>query len=171
MKLFVVLALCLVTGAAQAADQAASEASVRELLEVNQTRKLVDGMFGQMDTMMQASMKRATGDAVVTPEQQAVFDRMRAKLITLIRDEMKWEILEPELMEIYRQSFTEEEVIGMLGFYRSPAGQAMIAKMPRVMQQSLETSQKHMAAMMPKLQQLQKETMEELKACCKDGQD
>jgi hypothetical protein len=171
MKIFAVLTLCLASWAADATDQAATVASVRDLLEANQTRKLVDGTFGQLDTMMQASMKRATGETAVKPGQQAVMDGMRAKLLKLIREEMKWEVLEPEFIEIYRTSFTEEEVVGMLDFYRSPAGQAMVAKMPQVMQQSLAMSQKHMAQMMPKLQQLQKETMEELQACCKDGKE
>ena len=169
MKCFLVLALSLASLGAYAADEPASETSIRQLFEVMQTQKLLDSTMAQMDTMMQNSMKQAVGAKTLTPDEQAVMDDMRTKVVALIRDDMSWEILEPEFLDIYRSSFTEEEVVGMLDFYRSEPGQALITKMPIVMQRSMEMTQRRMATILPKLQQVEKEALEQLKACCKDG--
>jgi uncharacterized protein len=45
-----------------AADTPASDASIRELLEVTESRKLVEGMTGQLDNVMRDSMAQALGD-------------------------------------------------------------------------------------------------------------
>lgn len=79
-----------------------------------------------------------------------------------VRELMRWEVLEPILIDIYRQSFTQSEIDGMLAFYRSEVGQAVIAKMPVVMQNSIQAMQARVAALMPKLQQLQRETVAQL---------
>ena len=67
-------------------------------------------------------------------------------------------------MGIYRNTFSQAEVDGMLGFYRSPAGQAVIAKMPLVMQNTMQSMQGRMAVMMPRIQELQRDTVARLRA-------
>ena len=72
--------------------------------------------------------------------------------------------MEPEIVAVYRESFTQEEIDAQLSFYRSPGGQAVIAKMPMVMQKSMEMSQRQMHRLMPKMQALMKETLSDAKA-------
>ncbi len=151
----------VVPPAAQA--QLSSESSVRELLEVTKSRQLLDGMWEQMDAFLQEAMRQALAGKTPTPEQQAAFDEMRTRLVALLQTEMRWELLEPRFLELYQQTFTEEEVTGMLEFYRSPAGQAVIDKMPQVMQRSLGMMHDITQSMMPRLRQIQAETIEKLK--------
>ena len=143
--------------------QQASESSVRELMEVTKSRQMLDEMWGQMDAFLQEAMRQALAGKTPTPEQQVAFDEMSTKLVALLRAEMTWELLEPRFLELYQQTFTEEEVAGMLEFYRSPAGQAVIDKMPQVMQRSLGMMHDITQSMMPKLRQIQAETIEKLK--------
>ena len=147
-----------------AAEPPASEASVRELLTITQSQKLVDGTMGQVDAMMQRSMKQALAGQTLTADQQKIMDNMRTKMIALFREDMKWETLEPMFIDVYKQSFTQKEVDGMLDFYKSEPGQAVIAKMPLVMQNTMQAMQGRMAVMLPKLQQLQQDAIAELKA-------
>ena len=147
-----------------AAEPPASEASVRELLCITQSQKLVDGTMGQVDAMMQRSMKQALAGQTLTADQQRIMDNMRTKTIALFREDMKWETLEPMFIDVYKQSFTQKEVDGMLDFYKSEPGQAVIAKMPLVMQNTMQAMQGRMAVMLPKLQQLQQDAIAELKA-------
>ena len=49
---------------------------------------------------------------------------------------------------------------GMLAFYRTPAGQAVIEKMPLVMQNTMQAVQERMGAMMPAMQKMIAEEME-----------
>jgi hypothetical protein len=55
----------------------------------------------------------------------------------------------------------------MLQFYKSPSGKAVIAKMPAVMQSSLQAAQARLASLMPKLKQLQEETVVRLQEASK----
>ena len=147
-----------------AAEPPANEASVRELLTITQSQKLVDGTMGQVDAMMQRSMEQALAGQALSADQQKIMDNMRTKMIALFRENMKWETLEPMFIDIYKHSFTQKEVDGMLDFYKSEPGQAVIAKMPLVMQNTMQAMQGRMAVMLPKLQQLQQDAIAELKA-------
>ena len=163
LRYFILLAYVAMCPAI-AAEAPASETSVRELLSITQSQKLLDGTMGQVDAMMQRSMKQALAGQTLTADQQRIMDNMRTKMIALFREDMKWETLEPMFIDIYKQSFTQKEVDGMLDFYKSEPGQAVIAKMPLVMQNTMQAMQGRMAVMLPKLQQLQQDAIAELKA-------
>lgn len=158
----ILLALCLLQPA-MAADEPASDASIRELMSLTKSRDLVDRMLGQVDTLMESSMQQAIGDQQLSPDQQRVMHDMQTRMMALLKDELKWETMEPMLIDIYRSSFTQQEIDGMLAFYKSDAGRAVIAKMPVVMQNTMHMMQRRMANLTTKLQQLQKETIAQLK--------
>jgi hypothetical protein len=79
-----------------------------------------------------------------------------------MREELSWEKLEPMYLEIYRKSFNQEEVDGILAFYKTPAGAAMIKKMPLVLQESMVAVQKNMGPMMARMQKAIEEALAEL---------
>ncbi len=165
MKRWIVLvALMLSAVTVFAEDAAPSDASILELMAVTQSRKLLDAQMGQIDGVMQSAFKKSLGDRTMTPEQQQIMDEMRTRTVALFREEMKWESLEPLLIDIYKKSFTQDEIDGMLTFYRSPTGQAVIAKMPQVMQYTMKTMQERMLKLIPQMQQIQSDAMARLKA-------
>jgi hypothetical protein len=45
------------------------------------------------------------------------------------------------VIPVYDRNFTAEEIDGMVAFYSSPVGQKVLAKMPAVMQQSMQVGQ------------------------------
>lgn len=168
MKLFqAVLITLLAMQPAFAAEPKASEASIRELMSVMDSKKLIESTMVQVDSMMQGSMQHALGGQTLTPDQQKILDQMRAKMLALFKEQISWDALEPMMMDIYQKSFTEQEVKGMLDFYKSDAGKAVIAKMPMVMQYTMQAMQLRMAGLMPKIEQLQKDTVAQLKAAGK----
>jgi hypothetical protein len=162
LKLFL-LTLCLITPAF-AADEPASEASIKKLLAVTQMPKLVDAMYGQMDDMIKPAMEQALGGRPLNAKQRQIWDDMNVKFGALIKKEMGWEVLEPLTVEIYRQSLTEREVQGMIDFYQSPAGKAVVEKMPRIMQATTQSLQNIMMSVMPKVEELMEETVQEMAA-------
>lgn len=149
---------------ALAQDEPADEAIIRELIEVMEAPKLLDDVYAQVDTMMAASMTEALGGRTVTPEQQALFDEMRARIIAIFRESMNWSALEPMMIDVYRKSFNRAEVQGMLDFYRTDTGRAVIAKMPLVMQHTMTSINEHVHTMMPKIMEVQKDIIARLRA-------
>lgn len=141
---------------------AASEASIRELFAVTETRQLADRAWQQADTMMRRAAEQATQGRTLSPAQREAVDRSMQRLTDLFKTEFRWDRMEPMFMEVYRRTFTQQEVDGMLAFYRSPAGRAVVTKMPVVQQYSMELVQTQLRSLMPKVQQIQREMMAEL---------
>lgn len=151
---FLFLVFNLAFSPTMAADRPVSDASVKRLIEVTNSKKMLDGVMLQMDEMMKSSMKQAVAGQSFTPEQETVLVEMQGEMADLLKAELNWDALEPMFIEIYRKTFTQKEVDGMLSFYKSPAGQAVIAKMPLVMQNTMQAMQARMGALMPKIRQL-----------------
>ncbi|HMD58738.1 MAG TPA: DUF2059 domain-containing protein [Steroidobacteraceae bacterium] len=169
--LFVIAFALLLAPQVYAEDQPASAASAKELVSLMDGRKAFDGAFGQMDHLMDMTMKQASEGRQLTPEQQKIVDDMRAKMVALVKDSMNWDAFEPKMEEIYRKSFSQSEMDGMIRFYRSPAGRAVIAKMPVVMQNTMQVMQEMMADLMPKVQELAKDTASQLQNLNKQAPD
>jgi hypothetical protein len=75
----------------------------------------------------------------------------------VLADGFGWNRLEPDYARLYEATYTEDEIDGILAFYKSPSGQAMVEKSPMLVKQSSALVQERMKAVMPQLQQLMKD--------------
>jgi hypothetical protein len=141
-----------------------SEASVKQLLEVAQSRKLVDSVMLQMETLMQRTITEVTKGRQVPAKVQKDIDQRSAELMAMMKEVLEWKKLEPIYVRIYQKTFTQQEVDGMIAFYKTPAGQAVIGKMPAAMQTTIDEMQGLMGPVMQKLQQMQQDVAAALKA-------
>jgi len=160
----ILLALALACSTAFAADTKPTEASIKELLALTDAAKLIASIWAQVDGMTQNMLAQSTRGQELPAEAKAVIEKLRTDSMALARDEFSWAKMEVIYNKIYQDSFTQEELDGMIAFYKTPAGQAVIKKMPVVMQASMQELQKSMGPFMQKLQQLQLQAMTELKA-------
>jgi hypothetical protein len=161
-----IIALSLASPAYSASP---SETSVRDLMRVMESQKMLDVAFGQLDSIMQSTMKQALQGKDLTPEIQTAMDHARTKMIATMKEEMSWPKLEPVFIDLYKKSFTQTEIDGMLAFYSSEVGRAVIAKMPLVMQNSTQLLQQTLVGLMPRMRTIQNEMVAEINAItCKD---
>ena len=155
---------CLLAAAPAIADGTPpSDQSIQELLTLTNAHQLLDQVKIQMDSLMASAMRDALQGQTLTPERQAVLDRMKAKMVDLINQTLNWSDLEPMYVRTYRASLSQEELDGMLEFYKSPAGQAYIKKIPVIMQNILVEMQGMIKPMQQKLVEIQKQAIQELK--------
>lgn len=154
--------LCLVPLRAQTTPP--SDESLRELLEVTHSRDVLDQMKAQIHALMQSAHDQALADREHSPEAEAVLTRMRDRVTELLQREIDWAVIEPIYIKIYAESLTQEEVDGMIAFYRTPVGQSVIAKLPNLVQRSMASVQARMSPLMQKLQAIEHETTRELEA-------
>jgi hypothetical protein len=160
----IVLLIIVMVQTAMAAEIGPSDASVKELLRAMESEKLVDATLEQVDELIQAAMKNALSGRKINPMQQKIIDDMRSKINALFKEQMKWDALEPAFVDIYRRSFSQQEIDGMLLFYKSETGRAVVTKMPVVMQHAMRFTQNLMSDLLQKIQDMQMETIELLKA-------
>lgn len=139
----------------------ASTESIEELLVTTRAESLMNSFYGSMDSIMRQGMNETLKGKSLDARQKALVESMSAKFSAVIRQELSWASLKPMYVQIYRESFTQEEVDGLIAFYKSPAGAAMINKMPLVMQKSMTMVQQRMVPLMEKIQDAMKQTIVE----------
>jgi uncharacterized protein len=135
-------------------EQPASEASIRELLVLSDAKNLVDGVYKQMDSMLEQSLAKSLGDKPLNDEQQKLAAEMRAKVVGLMQADMGWDKLEPMYIKLYTDTFSQSDIDGMLKFYKTPAGNALLKKMPLLMQNLMQMMTAQMQGLVPKLRSL-----------------
>ena len=154
----------LICGAAVAANNApASDASIREMLDLTNAKQMLDSVKGQMSAMMNSATQNATKGQTITPERQAILDRMRAKMAAVGTDMLNWDELLPIYLRTYRAAFTQDEIDGVIKFYKSPAGRAYVNKLPLVMQNVMKEMPEFIKPLQERMAAIQKETIQELK--------
>ncbi len=147
-------------------DGPPSDESLRKLLETTRARALLDSMRGQIDAFMKEAMDTALRQGAqgkaLTAQQQAVLDHMRDKMTAIVTQSMNWEQMEQLYLRVYRASFTQSEVDDLTAFYETPAGQALLTKMPLVMQNLFGEMRGMMQSLQQQMLEVQKETVREL---------
>lgn len=163
IRAWIICGCLMAVAPAIANDHPPSDASIDQLLTLINARQLLDQMKAQVDTMMSAGMQAAQQGQTLTPERQAIVDRMKTKINAVMAETLNWEYLEPIYIRTYRASLTQDELDGMIAFYASAPGQAYIHKIPVIMQNVMAEMQGMLKPMQEKLVEIQKQTIQELK--------
>jgi hypothetical protein len=112
---------------------------------------------------MRQAMKQAVGDKPLSPEQQRALELVPSKFVAAMRAEFTWATLKPRYVQLYQETFEQEEIDGLIAFYRSAVGQAYINKMPTVLQKSMSIAQSQMQSLLPRMKQATEEAIREAK--------
>jgi hypothetical protein len=158
------LALFFAASPIFAADTPPSDASIQELFTVMQTHKLLDGMMGQMDGLLRKSVQQSLAGRPVDAGEQKILDEQIGKMNQLLQRALAWQTMEPTYAAIYKKSLSQKEVDDMVAFYKSPSGQAVVTKMPVLMQQAMQMTQEKISVMTPDIQRIGQETTARLEA-------
>ena len=70
--------------------------------------------------------------------------------------------MRPIWVQLY-ETFTEDELAGMLAFYQSPVGQAMLQNMPVPLSKAMAVAQQQATELTPEIRKMTKEYMEQRK--------
>lgn len=133
--------------------QPTSKESVKELLKITKSEQFLGQMSQQINTMMHSSIEKITQGRKLTTKQELAVVNYTQELGKIMQEELTWAKLEPEMIKIYAEEFSQEEIDGMIKFYKTPVGQSTIDKMPIVMQKSMQVGYKQMDAITPKIMQ------------------
>lgn len=151
-KLLILLAVLALSPAAFAQDNAAKLALAQEVITAMQADKMFDGMAAQMKQM---AVQYARVPADATPEARQMAEELQIKVMDLAMQEAKGLI--SQMGTVYAAVYSEAELKAMIGFFKSPEGQSMIAKQPQIMQQMMPLIQQMQQGLMPKVQKLVEE--------------
>ncbi len=137
---------------------------VEELLSVSRVESLLADNLKAVEEMISTGMSQQMSQQFAgQPELLAKQKEIQSKAIALLKEGMSWAALKGDFAKIYADTFSEEEIKGLIAFYKSPVGQAFVTKQPELMRGAMEVSQKRMMEMMPKLQALMESELAGLK--------
>ena len=146
--LFVLLA----SVALPAFAQGATEASIDRLFTAMNVERSMSSMYPMMQNMMKQNMAQALPPNA-TAQQKHAIDAVQETFNDVMRDELSWARMKPDMVKAYAETYTEAEVLGMVAFFESPAGQAYTQKTPILMQKSMALTQERMKSLVPRMRE------------------
>ncbi len=152
---WIAISLALITGSITAQETTQHDLS-EKLLNLMKMQETITSSFAAVKQMLPGQMEKMrqtmgpTSKPSPTPEQTG-------KLMDMISQELSWDKLKEGYIALYAETFTADELKGLIAFYESPVGQAYIQKQPELTKRSMVLTQGMMLKIMPKMQNLIKE--------------
>lgn len=147
-----VAASLLLAGLAPAWAAPATDADVNRLLAASRAQTMLDAMLPQMEAMQAQQFTQIAEKQSLTAEQKAGLQRIQQRTSQTLRQALAWSQMRPMYVDLYKQSFSKEDVLAMAEFYESPAGQSLLDKTPVLMQNLMVAIQQKMTPLMADLQ-------------------
>jgi uncharacterized protein len=143
------LILLVIAPSLTSADSASHEKVAEELL-----------MTVDADNLMKQSMAQMIQLQIQQNPQLGLYEQV---LQRFVEKYMSWESLRPDLIALYTQAFTEDELREIVAFYQSPVGQKAIKAIPTLMAQGGQIGVKRIQEHLPELQAMIAEETARLK--------
>jgi hypothetical protein len=165
MKLKSLLATTILFSAASAAygDEASRMTKADEFLRLAKMDEMLQQTLKMVSEQTKSGVLQQMMGVKTSPEAQKDLAAFQDKVANLIADVFAWEKLKPAYVKLYAEAFTDEELDGIVAFYKSPTGKAMVAKTPSLMTKASTVVQQRMAEAQPALQKLIREFAEQTK--------
>ena len=163
MKYLSLLLTTLLLGTSAFAAPPSNE-SISQLLVATRMERSVGAAQQGLEQAVRNSINQSLQGRTLTPQGQKVIEKFSADAGVIIRKEINWADLKGAYLKLYAETFTQEEVDGLLAFYRSPAGVALLEKMPQVTQKSAAITQQRIGPLVEKLKASMAKTVQDAKA-------
>ncbi len=160
----IVLAVLALTCATARADDASKRAKAEELFATLHMDQTMGQLMKIVMAQVQQSVNSVPGADQMTPDQKAQVADFQKRVLALVSDKLGWKALEPDFIDLYATTYSEEELDAMLSFYKSAVGQKMLEKTPELMSKGMQISQRRMAELQPQLNQMLDDFMKEMAA-------
>ena len=116
------------------------------------TERTVQDISDNIRKQVIDAVERAPGPNP-TPDQVAKVDDFKKKVTGMIDAQLGWASMKPGFIDVYVKAFTEEQLDGIVAFYKSPAGLVLLDKMPEVNSQFGQLGQDKVSALQDQLRQ------------------
>jgi hypothetical protein len=158
----VVLVVLALGCSAARADEASKHAKAEQLFTLMHLDRMMDQMMDNVIKQVDQMMQSMPGGDQATPEQKKIMADFQKRVLDLVNQKVGWKALEPDFVNLYAGTYTEEELDGMLTFYKSAIGQKMLDKTPELMAKSTEITQQKMREIQPEMNQMIQDFMKQM---------
>jgi hypothetical protein len=153
-KLIVLAAVFLFAIPHARANEASKRAKVEELLTLEKMDSLMQQMADQALARNKDAVKNMLAGRPMTDIDKRILEENMNKMNAVVGEQLNWQKLKPAYIDLYAAEYSEEEIDGILAFYKSPVGQVMLAKDPELVTKTGEIVSARMQALGPQMQKV-----------------
>jgi hypothetical protein len=126
--------------------------SVDRLLVAAKLDSTIDSMAKNVDRSVRHGAEQAIAPAKLTAADEKILSDLHAKMQTLIKQEMNWTKIKDVFEKVYVETYTQEQINGLIAFYTSPLGQVFAEKQAEITQKTGGLLQRRMMSVIVKVQ-------------------
>lgn len=152
-RIALILALATSLPLTALADDASHRAKATEMMTILHTQRTVEQIAENIKKQIAGAADKIAGPTPTDDSKAKVAD-FEKKVNALIDAQLSWDTMQAGFTDVYVKNFTEEQLDGIIAFYKSPAGVALLANMPTVNTQVAQFGNSHMTELQPQLKQL-----------------
>lgn len=128
-----VLLVSVMAGCAQTPEvgtQSPSGTSIHVLIETTSFDQIVDRLVRRMGDIVTAQTDDVIARKNLNAAQLQIFEEGRRDMIGVLDEAMSWRHLEPDVVDCFKEFYTQREVDALIRFYRSPPGAKLLSRVP-----------------------------------------
>lgn len=163
MQIFRIAGLCSVLSLAlfsvqAGADTASHAARAERFLELVSAHRLTVPVYAQVQQMFAERFAQTQA-----PEsKRALLESYQSKADAVLDREIGWDKLKPDLIALYSEAFSEQELAELNEFYASELGKKVLARLPQLNARSAQLTQARLEGAVPQVNKLLAEMTAEL---------
>jgi len=152
-----VLSIALLSGQASA-DSANHATQAERFLELVNADRLAVPVYAQVQQMFAQRFEQTQA-----PEsKRALLEQYQSKADAALDKAIGWEQIKPDLIKLYTETFTEQELTQLNEFYDSALGKKMLSTLPELNARSAQVTQAKLESAVPQVNKLLAEMTAEL---------
>jgi len=153
LKKFALLLCLILTCSTAYSGEKEHRALAEELIKITDGDTVMEKMKAQVTMIFQ----QITSQMNIQEADKPKLEKYSARFDAILKEDMDWEKVKIQYLDLYTSVFTEEETKALVDFYKSDLGKKVTEKMPELMQQSLNVARTYMQGVVPKLEELTEE--------------
>jgi len=118
--------------------------SLEKLFAVSQVQAQTVIQIKTISAAVDAIVNEAVKKQKLTPVELAELRRrlpdFSKDLQKTVKEELAWNKVKGAYIKIYRKTFSQEEVDGLIAFYQGPVGNAFVNKLPQANEEAIQSS-------------------------------
>lgn len=130
-----------------------------EVLRSMKFEEIMATSIEQQKEMMEKMFRQMASQGGMPVSEEMIATQMR--FMEAFMDEMDWEGMQEDMIQAYGETFTRQELQGLIDFYSTPAGQGFINRQGELMLRTNELIQPRIMGAMAKLQPMMQEMQKE----------
>jgi len=145
-----------VAGIAQA-DDASKTAKLEEFFRLSRTEETISQSLAMSMNQAKSELIQQMTALNSSPDQTKIIDDLRSKVEKIMANALSWDHVKPAYIKLFSEAYSESQIDDMNAFYRTPTGQAMVAKTPELTAKAGLIVQNQIMSAQPELQKAIKE--------------